>query len=114
MSDEPVVLICALVALVDEPVLDSVVGRCGMCKEDVWMSPKMIEFRIQVPDSIIRCLPCAYGEFDFRESTTMPVPGDNGPEARQISRDLTATLSILQDAGVEKWPFDQPTQKGDT
>jgi hypothetical protein len=104
MSDEPVVLICALVAVVDEPVLGSVVGRCGMCKEDVWMSPKMIEFRIQVPDSIIRCLPCAYGEFDFRESTAMPVPGDDGPGAKHIARVLSATISTLQDAGIKQWP----------
>lgn len=103
-NEEEIVLICALVERLDEPVLGSVVGKCQRCKEDVWMSPKMIEFRKQhMTTSVIRCMACAYGEFDLGEQPMRAVPGTD-PYEQKIADAVTKHMKALRQAGFEKWP----------
>src|SRR4030095_1371290 len=102
MSDEKV-LICALVSMVDEPVLGSVVGRCGMCSEEIWVSPEMVELRKATLDSILRCLECATGEFGDDEAHVQALPGS--PAAAH------ALARAVHQAMREARPLRNPTQE---
>jgi hypothetical protein len=83
----------------EEPGVSSVKGKCGMCEQEVWLSPASDTFLRAHPGEVfVVCMPCAPGLVELRgmpESVEM-VPGQVGELRR-------AGMSDEDIAGVMKY-----------